>query len=141
MLAYLVSFYDIRVDAWTEDGDDENATQAAASDPERVIQVLEGILGLNEDNFERFRERAEQLANRTPLSPVKRTLPPAHQGLVKTAVRSINQANGEFRSDFSRSSAHWRPVDLGVSFVRSGLQRIAVVPALRVGTGAFEELP
>lgn len=72
MLLYLVAFYDIRdgLDAGQsdEEGDkDENLLQNA----ERSVEQLEGILGLDEDNFNKFKQRAEQMAAQSQ-PPAKR---------------------------------------------------------------------
>ena len=57
MLAYLSKFYDI----WQEAAD-----QSQEVDPERAVELLEEILGLDEDNFVAFRAKAQLLANQGP---------------------------------------------------------------------------
>ncbi|OHW97035.1 wac domain-containing protein [Colletotrichum incanum] len=74
MLAYLAVFYDVRLrtaDYPSEDdsGDDETFLDR----PDIVVEKLEDILGLNEDKFDKFRERARQLATQSPSKPIKRS--------------------------------------------------------------------
>ena len=76
MLAYLVSFYDIQLFAPR----DEVEARPEASDFERAIERLEVILGLNGDNFTKFKERVAELARRPMPSATKRSQPPAREG-------------------------------------------------------------
>ncbi|GKT51805.1 uncharacterized protein ColSpa_11986 [Colletotrichum spaethianum] len=72
MLAYLAAFYDVRLrtaDYPSEDDSDDDET--FLDRPDVVVEKLEDILGLNEDKFSKFRERAHQLATRTPSKPIK----------------------------------------------------------------------
>jgi hypothetical protein len=75
MLDYFVAFYDVQLD----DFGDDDVAEATASDSERAVELLEGILGLNEDNFVRFKERASKLYRRTPPSAIKRAPPPPEE--------------------------------------------------------------
>lgn len=59
MLAYLSGFYDIRLEADTSPSGDGQL------DPERAVELLEEILGLEEDNFAAFRAKAQLFANQT----------------------------------------------------------------------------
>jgi len=83
MLSYLVSFYDIQPSAPEEEDEDDDDADMEDSDPEtatarRAVELLEAILGLNEDNFIHFRERAAELRlQRTAPSVIKRPQPPA----------------------------------------------------------------
>ncbi|KAH6613345.1 hypothetical protein F5144DRAFT_401227 [Chaetomium tenue] len=81
MLAYLVSFYDIQLSipesSYEEDEDEVGLEE---SDSERAAELLEGILGLNEDNFIKFRERAAEMGRRRTPPATKRSQPPAQEG-------------------------------------------------------------
>ena len=86
ILSYLVAFYDIQLFAPDED-EDEDEDEARPEDvgPEttverRAVELLEAILGLNEDNFIRFTERAAELRVRPAPSAVKRSQPLARGG-------------------------------------------------------------
>ncbi|KAK4642930.1 hypothetical protein QC761_0062550 [Podospora bellae-mahoneyi] len=86
MLSYLVIFYDIQLFAPDED-EDEDGDEARPEDVDseatvdrRAVELLETILGLNEDNFIRFRERAAELRVRPAPSAVKRSQPLAQRG-------------------------------------------------------------
>ncbi|SPQ24489.1 54cb39ce-b1d3-4004-9478-6d6ec86be6d8 [Thermothielavioides terrestris] len=72
MLSYLISFYDIRISA-AENSDDE----VGADPDERAVEMLEAILGLNEDNFIRFRERAREPGRPSAPPAIKRSSSPA----------------------------------------------------------------
>lgn len=95
MLIYLVDFYNVEYSAWEQDDRDdydyeayescsepELPTPASApklgledavlSHPDRAVEALERILGLNEENFIRFRERAAALRRNLPARPAKR---------------------------------------------------------------------
>ncbi|TQN73490.1 hypothetical protein CSHISOI_01992 [Colletotrichum shisoi] len=74
MLAYLAMFYDVRLRTADYTSDDESSDDEVFIDrPDLVIEKLEDILGLNEDKFIKFRERARNLASRTPPKPIKRS--------------------------------------------------------------------
>ncbi|KAK5656575.1 hypothetical protein OQA88_4554 [Cercophora sp. LCS_1] len=62
MLAYLSKFYDI----WHEASASRSDEEEAKVDPERAVEPLEEILGLDEENFTRFRTRAQQFADQGP---------------------------------------------------------------------------
>lgn len=73
MLAYLAIFYDIPLNTTSSSSEDESDDDEVILDsPDLAVEHLEGILGLNEDNFIRFRERAEEVAN-APRQPIKRS--------------------------------------------------------------------
>ncbi|GAB1312026.1 hypothetical protein MFIFM68171_02236 [Madurella fahalii] len=62
MLAYLSKFYDIQLEA----ADTSQSSEEIQVDPERAVELLEEILGLDEDNFIAFRARAQQFATQGP---------------------------------------------------------------------------
>ncbi|KAF4455320.1 wac protein [Fusarium austroafricanum] len=64
MLAYLAMFYDIS--HYKKHGD------TAIQDPESAVEYLESFLGLDEDNFTRFKERAREFDGRPKAAPIKR---------------------------------------------------------------------
>ncbi|KAG6980071.1 hypothetical protein FocnCong_v009775 [Fusarium oxysporum f. sp. conglutinans] len=64
MLAYLAMFYDIS--HYQKHGD------IAIRDPESAVEYLASILGLDEDNFTRFKERAREFDERPKAAPIKR---------------------------------------------------------------------
>ncbi|CZR49810.1 uncharacterized protein FPRO_16018 [Fusarium proliferatum ET1] len=64
MLAYLAMFYDIS--HYQKHGD------TAIGDPVLAVEYLENILGLVEDNFTRFKERAREVDARPKAAPIKR---------------------------------------------------------------------
>ncbi|KAK1749860.1 hypothetical protein QBC47DRAFT_395156 [Echria macrotheca] len=70
MLAYLSKFYDIEQEAANVD----QSSQEIQLDPERAVELLEEILGLDEDNFIEFRANAQQLADQKS-APEKRDRP------------------------------------------------------------------
>ncbi|KAK5656230.1 hypothetical protein OQA88_4991 [Cercophora sp. LCS_1] len=72
MLAYLSKFYDIWQDAANTSHSSEEEAQI---DPERAVELLEEILGLEEDNFIAFRARAQHFANQGPPIAEKRDRP------------------------------------------------------------------
>ncbi len=57
ILAYLTDFYDIALTAFGSSG-------SGQVDPARAVELLEDILGLQEDNFVAFRARARQFAQK-----------------------------------------------------------------------------
>ncbi|KAI3317676.1 hypothetical protein HD806DRAFT_362602 [Xylariaceae sp. AK1471] len=65
MLAYLADFYDILRPS-KKDG-------VLIEDPYDTVDLLEGILGLEEDRFIQFRERARHMAARPHPTPIKRS--------------------------------------------------------------------
>ncbi|GAB1314309.1 hypothetical protein MFIFM68171_04519 [Madurella fahalii] len=71
MLTYLSEFYDIQLEA----ADASRSGEEVQVDPERAVELLEAILGLDEDNFIAFRARAQQFANQGPPTAEKRDLP------------------------------------------------------------------
>lgn len=75
MLRYLASFYDV-LSGIADPSSDEDSSDDGFPDPEVVVDRLEGILGLNEENFMRFRERAQEMARRPPAPPIKRQFQP-----------------------------------------------------------------
>ncbi|KAF9878367.1 hypothetical protein CkaCkLH20_04405 [Colletotrichum karsti] len=104
MLASLVKFYDVEYAAWELEGQDDYDYNAYDSDsdsevdadsdharrpppaltledavykhPDRAVEALERILGLNEENFINFRERAAALRHISPAQPAKREYAP-----------------------------------------------------------------
>ncbi|EXK76051.1 hypothetical protein FOQG_19188 [Fusarium oxysporum f. sp. raphani 54005] len=64
MLTYLAVFYDIP--PYKKHGD------TAIDDPELAVGYLENILGLDEDRFTRFKERAREVDSRPKAAPIKR---------------------------------------------------------------------
>ncbi|KAK2005342.1 hypothetical protein LZ32DRAFT_503016, partial [Colletotrichum eremochloae] len=73
MLEYLAIFYDVRLrTAGYPSEDDSSDDETFLDRPDILVEKLEDILGLNEDKFVKFREKARQLATRTPSKPIKR---------------------------------------------------------------------
>lgn len=73
MLAYLVEFYDLRNAAYGEGpagNDDHNENDM--EDPDEIFLRLETLVGLNEEKFIKFRQRAAVMASRQPERPAKR---------------------------------------------------------------------
>ncbi|KAH6630052.1 hypothetical protein B0J18DRAFT_443033 [Chaetomium sp. MPI-SDFR-AT-0129] len=87
MLLYLVGFCDIQLDSpenSIDEDDDEDEMQPETVDLEtatemRAVEMLEGILGLDEGNFIKFRARAAELRLRPTPSATKRAQPPAQE--------------------------------------------------------------
>ncbi|KAK7416912.1 hypothetical protein QQZ08_011830 [Neonectria magnoliae] len=81
MLAYLADFYDIphthynsSSDSNGDSGsDNDDQDSIVIQNPEDTVDLLESVLGLREDNFKEFRQRALELASRPPPPPVKRS--------------------------------------------------------------------
>ncbi|OHE90484.1 hypothetical protein CORC01_14212 [Colletotrichum orchidophilum] len=74
MLAYLAVFYDVRLRTADYPSEDDASDDETFLDrPDIVVEKLEDILGLNEDRFDKFRERARQLATQSPSKPIKRS--------------------------------------------------------------------
>ncbi|KAM0259991.1 hypothetical protein ACHAPA_010488 [Fusarium lateritium] len=65
MLAYLSIFYDLPL--YQDHGD------TALQNPELAVEYLENILGLEEDRFTRFKQRARELETRPKAIPIKRS--------------------------------------------------------------------
>ncbi|KAK3365006.1 hypothetical protein B0T24DRAFT_505746, partial [Lasiosphaeria ovina] len=68
MLEYLSTFYDIQQEA----ADASESGENVPVDPERAVELLEEILGLDEDNFAEFRARAQRFADQSPPAAEKR---------------------------------------------------------------------
>lgn len=102
MLAYLVSFYDIHVPRPTSSADSDD--EPLIDDPDTVVDQLESILGLNEDNFVQFRQRAAQLANQPRPSPVKRTQIPRPEDMQYTHRLKQYKADAQSQSPKSDHS-------------------------------------
>ncbi|KAK1973348.1 hypothetical protein LZ30DRAFT_743856 [Colletotrichum cereale] len=74
MLAYLAAFYDVQLRTADYPSEDDSSDDETFLDrPDIVVEKLEDILGLNEDKFDKFRERARQLATHPPWKPSKRS--------------------------------------------------------------------
>ncbi|KAK3366741.1 hypothetical protein B0T24DRAFT_681932 [Lasiosphaeria ovina] len=71
MLAYLSTFYDIQQEA----ADASESGENVPVDPDRAVELLEEILGLDEDNFVEFRTRAQRFAHQGPAAAEKRDRP------------------------------------------------------------------
>ncbi|KAK2005929.1 hypothetical protein LZ32DRAFT_623330 [Colletotrichum eremochloae] len=74
MLVYLAAFYDVQLrtaDYYSEA--DSSDDETFLNRPDVIVEKMEDILGLNEDKFVKFRERARQLETRTPSKPIKRS--------------------------------------------------------------------
>lgn len=72
ILIYLAGFYDVQIEVEHDVSEgDSSEDEAVLADPIRIVELLGGIFGLNEDNFIRFTERAQELDAR-PSSPKKR---------------------------------------------------------------------
>lgn len=88
MLYYLVGFYDVQVgdaEVSLSDSDSESGgdNEGGRGSPKQqvdtnwlAVEMLESILGLNEENFIRFKEKAAAYARRSPRPPTKRPNPP-----------------------------------------------------------------
>ncbi|KAF6808795.1 hypothetical protein CPLU01_15611 [Colletotrichum plurivorum] len=95
MLIYLIDFYNVEYSGWEQDDprDYDYEAYESSSEPElptpqsgpklgledavlsypgRAVEALETILGINEENFIRFRERAAALRRSLPARPAKR---------------------------------------------------------------------
>ena len=72
LLDYLVKFYDLS--QFTGSSSSKEAKKPLRLDPERAVELLEDILGLQEDNFIAFRERARRFTGQ-PSAPAKREQP------------------------------------------------------------------
>ncbi|KAI8166876.1 hypothetical protein K4K49_012392 [Colletotrichum sp. SAR 10_70] len=73
MLAYLVEFYDLRNADYGEGpagNNDHNDNDM--EDPDEIFLRLETLLGLNEEKFIKFKQRAAEMASRQPERPAKR---------------------------------------------------------------------
>ncbi|KAH8907480.1 hypothetical protein BR93DRAFT_865386, partial [Coniochaeta sp. PMI_546] len=83
MLNYLVGFYDVRLHHQGHSQSDSEASDDDDSSHEKVepaliaVEILEDMLGLNEENFINFNKRAAELASRSPQPAVKRPKPPS----------------------------------------------------------------
>jgi hypothetical protein len=123
ILDYLVAFYDIQLGdggqgSGSESGDydDDDAAEATANDSERAVELLEAILGINEDNFVRFKERASELARRTPPPAIKRSPPPLdepraeqrRQRLEPRPQRPSDGANSSSEGLHTETRLEWR---------------------------------
>lgn len=64
MLIYLTQFYDIRVVVDDRSGDSDEE-EDIVQEAERIVEQLETILGLDEYNFVKFKQRARELAAQT----------------------------------------------------------------------------
>ncbi|KAJ4321491.1 hypothetical protein N0V84_005293 [Fusarium piperis] len=78
MLVYLASFYDIPYthpsDTESQSAkDDDDDDDVVIKHPELTLELIEGILGLNEDNFIQFRERARLWVDEPNAPPIKRS--------------------------------------------------------------------
>ncbi|KZL67536.1 WAC domain-containing protein [Colletotrichum tofieldiae] len=74
MLAYLAVFYDVQLRTAEHPSDEGNSDDEVFLDrPDLIVERLEGILGLHEHKFVKFRERARQLASRITPKPIKRS--------------------------------------------------------------------
>ncbi|GKT92447.1 hypothetical protein CT0861_09412 [Colletotrichum tofieldiae] len=74
MLAYLAAFYDVQLRTADYPSEDDSSDDEIFLDrPDVIVEKLEDILGLNEDKFVKFRERARQIATQIPSKPVKRS--------------------------------------------------------------------
>lgn len=100
MLHYLVGFYDVQLDHQELSHSDSEAIDDV-SPGQRVettwvaVEMLESILGLNEENFIKFKERAAALVHRSPQPPIKRPNPPStsiDEGKQKLASRPSQRA-------------------------------------------------
>jgi hypothetical protein len=90
MLSYLVGFYKPNLSALEgSDGEDEDEDEddESVEPEERAVELLEVILGLNEDNFIRFKKRSDELrlpalfATKRPQPPARDTKEPAARRL------------------------------------------------------------
>ncbi|KAK1975596.1 hypothetical protein LZ30DRAFT_554399, partial [Colletotrichum cereale] len=61
MLEYLTAFYDVPYDSPSDVDSDTSEGDQAFHRQGVAVSMLEGILGLNEENFVRFRTRAQEL--------------------------------------------------------------------------------
>ncbi|WQF76299.1 hypothetical protein CDEST_01313 [Colletotrichum destructivum] len=73
MLSYLAAFYDVQLRTADYPSEDDSSDDETFDCPDVIVEKLEDILGLNEDKFVKFRERARQLATQTPSKPTKRS--------------------------------------------------------------------
>ncbi|KAH8175656.1 hypothetical protein LIA77_04074 [Sarocladium implicatum] len=77
ILAYLAEFYDIPYihhnSSFDSDSDNDDRDPIVIHNPGETVDFLESVLGPREDNFKEFRQRARELATRSPPPPVKRS--------------------------------------------------------------------
>ncbi|OHE90240.1 hypothetical protein CORC01_14461, partial [Colletotrichum orchidophilum] len=71
MLAYLAVFYDVQLRTAEDSGGESSEDEVFLDRPDLIVEKLEGILGLNEDKFIKFRQRAREIAARPPSKPIK----------------------------------------------------------------------
>jgi hypothetical protein len=111
MLNYLVDFYDVQLHY--EEPSQSNSEVNDNGSPETVdtvlvaLEMLEGILGLNEDNFIKFKARAAAMARHSPQPAVKRPNPPSTStdgGPRKLPSRPFRQISSEPNSEKDRTS-------------------------------------
>ena len=92
MLAYLAKFYGISAQSAGSSGSDR-AEASLHIDPRRAVELLEDILGLQEENFIAFRERARLLAAQ-PSTAAKREQPfPSERGLQRRPRHNSPESN------------------------------------------------
>lgn len=109
MLSYLVDFYDIQPSAPKDGGGKEEARPNASS--ERAVEMLEGILGLDEDNLIKFAEQAAERRRSPKRLTTKRARPPAlreHEADRRPSKVRRRQAPAEkIRSSGELSNPRW----------------------------------
>lgn len=74
MLVYLARFYDIPFNGEPGSESESSDDELVVNDPDRVVESLEHILGLNERKFAKFEREARELANQ-PSKAIKRSPP------------------------------------------------------------------
>ncbi|KAK1691619.1 hypothetical protein BDP55DRAFT_269092 [Colletotrichum godetiae] len=87
MLKYLVEFYDVsqHIDA-SGDSSDSGSQADVIQDPETAVTMLEGVLGLNEDNFIHFRRHVEESSRRLAPTAGKRFQTEEHERRTRPEV-------------------------------------------------------
>jgi hypothetical protein len=151
ILVYLVSFYDIQLSAPEDSDEDDDQDDALhfGSSNERAVEMLEGILGLNEDNFVRFRERAAELRRRSPPAAAAAKRPQPQEPERRQQQRPWIPAPAENKSHSSegldRARVEWRtgdrstPSSQRVTFHNLRRKAAAAAAAAEEGAGAGAE--
>ncbi|KAK7435232.1 hypothetical protein CaCOL14_000342 [Colletotrichum acutatum] len=84
MLRYLVEFYDVsqHIEA-SDDSSDSGSQVDVIQDPETAVTMLEGVLGLNEENFIYFRRHVEESNRRLVPTAGKRSQIEEHERRIR----------------------------------------------------------
>ncbi len=129
MLSYLVGFYKLNLSALEgSDGEDEDEDEESVEPEERAVELLEGILGLNEDNFIRFKKRADELRRLPAPSATKRPQPLARDKEEPAARRPRPLARDGVEPEQPRPQPPVRDGE-GPTTARTWLDLLPLMPA------------